>query len=114
MDELVLENALLHLFGDIKTDIKARFASVAVGKETFEIHSGFLEAFQLVREDIEKALATAKPDQLIMTGHSLGGALAIVATRILAPDCVGACYTFGAAGAGQRVHAARGTWGVRG
>ena len=30
------------------------------------------------------------------TGHSLGGALALLATREIAPDINGACYTFGA------------------
>lgn len=30
------------------------------------------------------------------TGHSLGGALALITTRELAPDISGACYTFGA------------------
>ncbi len=30
------------------------------------------------------------------TGHSLGGALALITTRQIAPDICGACYTFGA------------------
>ena len=33
---------------------------------------------------------------LFITGHSLGGALALLATKLVAPDVTGACYTFGA------------------
>ena len=33
---------------------------------------------------------------LFITGHSLGGALALLATRLVAPNVDGACYTFGA------------------
>ncbi len=83
-------------FADIKADLRARLRAITLGQETLEIHSGFLEAFQLVQEDIESTLKATKYDQLILTGHSLGGALAMVATRILASDCTGACYTFGA------------------
>ena len=36
-----------------------------------------------------------KGHQLFFTGHSLGGALAITATRFLSTDITGACYTFG-------------------
>ena len=35
------------------------------------------------------------PLPLFITGHSLGGALALLATRLVAPNVNGACYTFG-------------------
>ena len=36
-----------------------------------------------------------------ITGHSLGGALALLATKLAASDVTGACYTFGAPGIGS-------------
>lgn len=83
-------------FRDIKTDIKAKLIDVKVGGMSIQMHSGYVEAFDLVRQDIATALGNLPHDQLFITGHSLGGALAIVATRLLASDVTGACYTFGA------------------
>ena len=37
-----------------------------------------------------------EPLPLFITGHSLGGALALLATKLVAPNVNGACYTFGA------------------
>ena len=83
-------------FTDIKTDVKAKLVDVEVGGMTVQMHGGYVEAFDWVREDVDSVLSNLPHDQLIITGHSLGGALAIVATRLLASDVVGACYTFGA------------------
>ena len=75
-----------------------------------KVHKGFHEAFTStsnrqsgtveakVREvlSMQKAKdANGDPLPLFITGHSLGGALALLATRIVAPDVNGACYTFG-------------------
>lgn len=83
-------------FRDIRTDVRAALAEVQVGDAKISLHSGYLAAFNLVRQDIEAKLGQLKHDQLIVTGHSLGGALAMVATRLLAADSTGACYTYGA------------------
>ena len=76
-----------------------------------KVHTGFFEAFETETDSsgrtalqIVKALLAGpdangnngEPLPLFITGHSLGGALALVATRRLAPDVDGACYTFGA------------------
>ena len=49
-----------------------------------QVHSGFQEVYQLVRNNIATNLAAAVAgcDQILITGHSLGGALAVLA----APD----------------------------
>jgi predicted lipase len=49
-----------------------------------QVHSGFQEVYQLVRTNIAAnlAAATAGCDQILVTGHSLGAALAVLA----APD----------------------------
>lgn len=82
---------------DIKADIKANLIAIEVGKKTIEMHSGYLKQFLSVRAEIEASLKSPKLKgyQLFITGHSLGGALAIIATRFLANDTMGACYTFG-------------------
>lgn len=98
---------------DIKADIKARLTFVdSSGKtlpqnhvgESIRIHSGYLNQFNSLRKNIEKALA--KPEikdlQLFITGHSLGGALAITAVKFLASDITGACYTFGSPPVGTK------------
>lgn len=46
-----------------------------------QVHSGFQDVYQLVRGDIASNLAsaTAGCDQILITGHSLGAALAVLA-----------------------------------
>ena len=98
---------------DIKTDVKARLETVdCTGKpvmsshegKTVLIHRGYLEQFNSIRGDIKACLDRSEISelQLFMTGHSLGGALAITATKFLASDSTGACYTFGSPPVGTR------------
>lgn len=49
-----------------------------------QVHSGFQDVYELVRKNVATALATATTgcDQILITGHSLGAALAVLA----APD----------------------------
>ena len=84
---------------DWLTDAKA----VPTQMDGYRVHTGFYEAFDGVREEIEKALKKKacfdendKQLPLYITGHSLGGALALLATKYLAKDEAGACYTYGA------------------
>ncbi len=78
---------------DMATDLKADLVHASVGGR---VHRGFMEAFDKIRAQIESALAEQdKRLPLYITGHSLGGALAMVATRYLAPESQGATYTFG-------------------
>ena len=76
-----------------------------------KVHTGFLQAFtknkdaagRTVKQAVEDILdGQDAKDQagnrlpLFITGHSLGGALALLATRLVAPNVDGSCYTFGA------------------
>lgn len=79
--------------------------------EGTRVHSGFLKAFtenkdadgksveDKIRQILEQPEAkdqSMNPLPLFITGHSLGGALALLATKLIAPNVNGACYTFGA------------------
>ena len=80
---------------DFKTDITATLINPPDAGAKELIHEGFYKAFKSVRKEINKDLGKHKNLPLYVTGHSLGGALAIVATRFIAKDSLGACYTFG-------------------
>jgi len=90
---------------DVQADIRAYKTSVSEGK----VHAGFLEAYKEVANEIETSLIDSNQDKwpLYITGHSLGGALATVATRELETaeaigDQIAACYTFGSPRVGNR------------
>lgn len=85
-------------FQDIRTDIRARLKEVTAPgeKEKIEVHTGYYDALDLVAKPILKDLEEQTHEQLIVCGHSLGGALGIVFTRLYASGVNGACYTFGA------------------
>ena len=82
---------------DVLTDLRATQIVAIEGG----VHRGFQGAYDSVKEEIEKALATLdKKLPIYITGHSLGAALATVATQNLDVaskfrDRIAACYTFG-------------------
>ena len=81
---------------DIITDLKASMISSVVGR----IHKGFVSAYESVEPEIIKSLAKVEGIPLYITGHSLGAALATLATQQLEQNNVfrqqiAACYTFG-------------------
>ncbi|NBD38588.1 MAG: DUF2974 domain-containing protein [Verrucomicrobia bacterium] len=77
---------------DIKTDLRAY--TTKRGNE--KTHTGFLDAFKKVKDTVEQDLhALGKDYAVYITGHSLGGALALVATKQLQSEQFAACYTFG-------------------
>ncbi|MDF1734578.1 MAG: lipase family protein [Minwuia sp.] len=61
-----------------------------------EMHGGFHAAFMSVRDQINPILMKHKRLPLFITGHSLGGALAVIATWYCHGETLAACYTFGA------------------
>lgn len=77
---------------DVLTDLRANLESAPGGGRA---HKGFMAAFGNVRESIGEALKEHGGLPVYITGHSLGGALALIATRELGADSLGACYTFG-------------------
>lgn len=79
-------------FEDIYADITFRFYK---NKSGAWIHDGFYKAFHAVEADIKEKVKAVKEFALYITGHSLGGALALVAARALNSDNLAACYSFG-------------------
>jgi hypothetical protein len=67
------------------------------------IHSGFQRAFNSVKTAISQKLQPLAEagSTIYITGHSLGGALALIATRELARGSHESCYTFGSPRVGQ-------------
>jgi predicted lipase len=96
---------------DRRTDLQTRFTvsrfdienrSVAVS-----VHSGFYSAFSKVEAPLRDLLVKSGEKPIYLTGHSLGGALALVASAVLGGDAklgdrIAAVYTFGAPRVGQR------------
>ena len=81
---------------DVRIDAQALRVSVLEGR----IHGGFRVAYDGVAKDIEKSVLKLKGTPLYVTGHSLGAALATVATQRLehnprTREIIAACYTFG-------------------
>jgi predicted lipase len=90
------------------TNVNARFVALQGGTR---VHTGFFQAYWPIRDlmfDFVKQAIQRKPRPIYITGHSLGGALALMATAELANDedatirdCIAACYTFGCPRAGD-------------
>lgn len=81
---------------DVRIDAKALRVSVLEGR----IHAGFRVAYESVAKDIERSVLKLEGIPLYITGHSLGAALATVATQRLehnprTREIIAACYTFG-------------------
>lgn len=88
---------------DMKIDAQAMKISVLDGR----IHTGFKIAYDSVADEIERAILQLKDLPLYITGHSLGAALATVATQRLEHhlkirEMIAACYTFGSPRVGDQ------------
>ena len=81
--------------GDWRTDLRAKLVPARDERKPGLIHQGFQESYYAVEAQVEKALGRFPGEPLYLTGHSLGGALAVVATRFLDAGSLAACYTFG-------------------
>ncbi len=88
---------------DMVIDATAMKVSVLDGR----IHSGFRTAYASVARDVQKSVLKLQDTPLYITGHSLGAALATIATQSLEHhlkirEMIAACYTFGSPRVGDR------------
>jgi hypothetical protein len=83
-------------WGDWQINLNAGRAPMP-GFGGVSIHKGFWAAFEDSHQDILTAVDRHVPANLALyiTGHSLGGALAQIASAVLERDNLAACYTFG-------------------
>lgn len=87
---------------DIKADINAKLQSSVGGGKS---HRGFTKAYWAIGHDIQERLSQddVSDYRIYITGHSLGGALATIATKNLKhKGGISACYTFGAPRVGNK------------
>jgi predicted lipase len=71
--------------------------------EDLRVHDGFYRAFKTLsdgKDGLDEKIAEIKDNTggkipIYITGHSLGGALAQIASAVFGDDQVAACYTFG-------------------
>lgn len=90
---------------DWMTNLKIKPAPIKnpqTGTIIGNIHMGFHEAYMSVHDDIANRLKGYEDLPLFITGHSLGGALAVVATWYQSSQRLAACYTFGAPRVGDQ------------
>lgn len=90
-------------YKDIKSDVNAITVECDSGGM---IHLGFKEAYEQVEIDIQNKLNDPqyKDKSLFITGHSLGGALATIASKKLTHQGgIASCYTFGSPRVGNDI-----------
>lgn len=99
---------------DFQTDLNFRGTSMSAQLKNVKVHTGFLKTANLGVEALRPVLAQLRTDpnaEVVFTGHSMGGAAAVVAAAQMVEAGVPrnkiSAYTFGAPAAGNRAFARR-------
>lgn len=98
---------------DILSDIDVSMCLIPGNCENARVHNGFMKQFESIYQDIQtelKKIDKQTYDEIIFCGHSLGGALAILASVIIGRElhkdigdkkCI-VCHTYGAPRVGNK------------
>jgi triacylglycerol lipase len=86
-----------------RTNLNARLIHPDATDRNLKVHEGFYSAFVMLTDGAQGLLDKMRQLKtttnglipIYITGHSLGGALAQIASAVLGDDQVAACYTFG-------------------
>lgn len=70
------------------TNMKTEFIESQIGK----CHKGFFKSFSSIQDKLSRVLEKHKDKKTVLTGHSLGGAIALIAASYIQFD---QCVTFG-------------------
>lgn len=92
---LVFRGTQTSAYEDVLTDMKAWLVPAEPGVNKGRVHKGFLEALGKVQNSIQRELDKYHHLPLYIAGHSLGGALAVLATRFITHRNLAATYTYG-------------------
>jgi hypothetical protein len=89
---------------DWRTNLKSRRPNTIVveGRPPVCVHEGFHLAYSVVAAQVRTLVGPISGKPIYITGHSLGGAVAVVAAASMPRDEIAACYTFGAPRVGDR------------
>jgi hypothetical protein len=93
-----ISSDIKEFFNDIETNINFKLKNSKFKNENYKVHSGFLKCYLSIKDQIVQFLGLTK--ELIIIGHSLGGALGHVAALNLKNEeklnnnLFIRCYTF--------------------
>jgi hypothetical protein len=92
---LIFRGTQTSAYEDVLTDMKAWLVPAEHGLDKGRVHKGFLDAHNKVQHGIQNTLKEYDHLPLYIAGHSLGGALAVLAARFSTHSNVAATYTYG-------------------
>ena len=98
------ETSIADWITDLKF-IKQEYPYAGTETKNIKVHHGFMEAYRSIRDAVLKEAKSIKHKRIIITGHSLGAALAMLSALDINHNVPGkeiVCYTFGAPKVGNK------------
>jgi hypothetical protein len=95
-------------FEDIETDIDFKLKPLRYQLDDCKVHNGFLRSYSSIKSRVIKILENEQFDNIIITGHSLGGALSFICALDVKcqekfKNTLIRCYTFATPRIGNKI-----------